>query len=148
MDIEFRAKSIDDGKWVYGYYVQRQEYTPAPIGCTEEKYNKSLKHYIFQDGFSDWNMAKPWYRIDIDHKTLGQYTGLIDKNNKKIYNGDIVDSFSEEDGYKTLVVTHYNYQCTFNSGFGLFDVDNEDDYYHDTVEIIGNIHDNPEITIS
>lgn len=145
-DIEFRAKDIDNGKWVYGYYVKRQEYTPSPIDCTSEDWDKSLKYFIFSDGFADWNMKTPWYKTDIDPKTLGQYAEFIDKNNKKVYEGDIVKSVSEEDGEKILVVKHYAYQEA--SGFSLFDKDDDDDYYYDTIEIIGNIHDNTELIVS
>ena len=79
--------------------------------------------------------------------TIGQYTGLTDKNGKKIFEGDIVEGedFTAEDGGYGIV--------TFDEG--AFEVvgscDNNivgtfhENYYGKDFEIIGNIHDNPEL---
>jgi uncharacterized phage protein (TIGR01671 family) len=77
---------------------------------------------------------------------LMQYTGLHDKSGVEICEGDVVRSVSEEDGENMLVVIHHVYQGTFQSGFSLVNPDTgDDDYYHDRVEVIGNIYENPEL---
>lgn len=77
---------------------------------------------------------------DFITETIGQYTGLTDKNGKKIFEGDICKHRSDFSGeYIISVVTYTDGQflaiADENSGFNL----------SDKLEVIGNIHDNPEL---
>ena len=80
------------------------------------------------------------YNKAVQPESIGQYTGLTDKNGKKIFEGDICKHRSNFSGkYIISVVTYtdgyFLAMADENSGFDL----------SDKLEIIGNIHDNPEL---
>lgn len=82
-EIKFRAKRIDNGRWVYGHYFR----TPL----TEE--NSGLPHdkgwFFLSDGNMRDCIEQDNVAYVIDPETLGEYTGLKAKN-KEIYEGDII----------------------------------------------------------
>lgn len=121
-EVEFRAKNLKSGEWEYGYYL-------------EMKYNDERHSYIKKfDGPSK----------EVDPKTLGQYTGYIDLQNQKIYEGDIV-RVTNEDTYES-----WNSEVRRR---GVIDVSGCD-YDYTLIEwadddlvtqVIGNKYDNPEL---
>lgn len=129
-EILFKAKRKDNGAWIEGYYQKRYDL----LGNEE--------HLIFRaDSYKVWEYA------EIDPKTLCQFTGLCDKNGKRIWENDILmahldESYPEDTTYETVEwgvagwVTH-----EANS------VDrqylNEFDTEH--FEVVGNIFDNKEL---
>lgn len=123
-EILFRGKRIDNGEWVEGYFV-----------------NLWLMHYQKHQPIITDNNAVSY---NVDPSTVGQYTGLTDKNGKKIFEGDIVktDKFSEPN--KQYIIKYdlqfgaFIGQDRYNLYFVTFDGDSGE------FEVIGNIHDNPE----
>ncbi|EKZ4829384.1 hypothetical protein QO275_001638 [Listeria monocytogenes] len=141
-EIEFRGKRIDNGEWVYGNLMQFED-SATFIFADERKGASTLTyaHFIIN------NMHA------IDEKTIRQYTVLKDKNGKKIFEGDIV-AFSEDDFHV------FNSQVEYFSedGYPAFDIKVPSTYYFDSnvfsevsmsglyeIEVIGNIHENPEL---
>lgn len=84
-------------------------------------------------------LANPRITTEIELKTVGTYTGLKDRNGKKIFEGDIVE-YREEYG----AVEYHDQEAMY---FVCFDgwLTDFDHIYGKEVEIIGNIHDNPEL---
>lgn len=117
-EILFRGKRTDNGEWVEGYYVK---------GSTRHCITMSLANYP---------------RYDVIPETVGQYTGLMDRNGKKIFEGDILRYYEEietrsrgKETLKGVYKVDYDY-C----GFSPLDCIA---CHH--CEVIGNIHDNPEL---
>lgn len=116
--ILFRGKRIDNSKWVEGdlyHDWSAQQTCPAIQICT---------------GLS---------RCFVIPESIGQYTGLTDKNGKKIFEGDICK------GYNFLHENRTIYEVGFDDGqFALCD-ESGTSWHHshiDNIEVIGNIHDN------
>lgn len=133
--ILFKGKRVEDGKWIYGYYRYIEEHYANP--------NENKKYFIKSknNGID--------YEIDIE--TLNQYTGCEDKNGKPIFEGDIVRingwwNASGPAGYeKNITVVRY---CDDVCGFTpMCNYDCDCGVYHEAsdCEVIGNIHDNPEL---
>jgi len=85
--IEFRGKCMNDDEWYYGYLYIHE----PPLKCLCDEIKEEPKHYIVKTGDADWNMYRPMDMIEVDKNTIGQFTGFFDKNNCKIFEGDIVE---------------------------------------------------------
>lgn len=118
--IIFRGKRKDNGKWVYGFYALFAS-------------NKGLKHGIYTG--AENGCVIPY---EVDPETVGQFTGLCDKNGKKIFEGDIVKCLSLEYGYVNKEV----YYSEDKAKFALHScgTDYEFDEYIN-VEVVGDIYD-------
>lgn len=127
-EILFRGKNYK-GKWVFGHYAYCFNYPDDSI----------KKHWILDGETEDGQRGD----YEIDPATLGQYTGLPDKSGKKIFEGDILSDGS----YSNIVVRWSERLASFalvREGWlhtHFFGESAEASYY----EIIGNIHDNPEM---
>lgn len=130
-EIKFRGRTLNGGQWVYGSLLQ-DDYGNC---CIVE----------FVDHHEQWH--------DVEPNSLGQFTGLLDKNGKEIYEGDIVSYddtpyFPSGNKYKGEVVVYrgawcvkyYEAWCDEYFYSTLF----SDDFANHKTVIIGNIYDNIE----
>lgn len=118
-EILFRGKRKDNGEWVYGTPIFYSSGTT--VMCNEYQRNEN-----------------------IDLKTVGQYTGLKDKNGKRIFEGDIVLKRTHN-GKKPMPVYFDGGQFTCGVGGGSSTPSHYYSLEDKQIEVIGNIHDNPEL---
>lgn len=123
-EILFRGKRLDNDEWVEGFY-------------STVYFGNGREPAIIPDEEFKWEPFR------VNPETVGQYTGLTDKNGKKIFEGDIVKYgnspclvvFEQRNGtaYFGIVISEIE-----TYGFGNY-------ASPDVVEVIGNIYDNPEL---
>ena len=121
-EILFRGKRVDNGEWVKGFYV-----------CIPDT------HYIMTgkfDSLTNGIINSEAYKVDLD--TVGRFTGLEDKLGTKIFEGDVIDDL----GVEYIVVFDSDY-AQFRGKFDGWNA--EISHIASRCEVIGNIHDNPEL---
>ena len=138
-EILFRGKT-DDGKWVEGVFIP---------DCLESLKNQQVGWGWIKRHWLTGEFDVHTETVEVIRETVGQFTGLTDKNGKKIFEGDIVkfhtETYTQE--YDTIGVIEY-----FNGAFGIAYGNgkhllefNSMSMYVRWYEVIGNIHDNPEL---
>lgn len=132
-DILVRGKESDDGSWVYGWYC-RYPFSRWPLK------DAIIPAEDAEDGYHHF--------VEVDGSTVGQFTGRLDKNGKRVFEGDVLDFFSGES--RGVVLWSDHDQCYIISPDGdenlhLDDFGNygKPEYF----EVVGNIHDNPELLV-
>ena len=131
-EIIFRGKRLDNGEWVEGYLY---EHEPPLAGIVSENdVPEPSKWFVARTGFADWNMPRPVEFVEVDPSTVGQYTGLNDKNGKKIFEGDILSLW-----------TGRPHVVRFKNGAFILEDSAIPMSFAIKFEIIGNIHDNLEL---
>ena len=132
--IRFRGFNKKRGIWLYGNYILNRG-----------------AHFIAPQEFAD---GKTWEDYEVEQESIGQYTGLTDKNGKEIYDGDIVSHPWKDPIFGVFVETGQFVHSTicFNNGAFVvnYRLQGEYIYLQDFVrlkclEVVGNIHDNPEL---
>jgi len=138
-DAVFRGKRLETNEWVYGGLHKHQIFRACPI----ENFDSNEQLLIVNDGFISNTTENPVYVIPIKYSTAGQYTGLPDKNSKKIFEGDIIEYYGFY-GYVLFEDGMFIMSGIANTQFGKY---KQPLCYHDSAEceVIGNIHDNPEL---
>lgn len=136
-EIKFRGKRVDNDEWVYGYLVFSEDY------MFDYSYRIDIPYIIPIDNFN----LKDYKEYRVDEKTVGQYTGLKDKNGKEVYEGDLIryknggieeiDEVFFDKEYGTFEIAfNRNKSNSATLGFWIADLDEESSY-----KIIGNIYD-------
>lgn len=119
-DIEFRGKRTDNGEWVHGNLVS---------GCNGK--------YAYIAGFGNKDLCINY--VNVHPETVGQYTGLEDKNGTKIFEGDIVKRF----WFDKMCIYQIDYDNVLARFVGRAGI-NFTAFYCDSeeFEVVGNIYDN------
>ncbi len=138
-EIKFRGKHKNPygDKWVHGYYaLEDGEHVIVMPHSTS--YEKALKEKRPISPIS--------VKHTVDYNTIGQYTGLKDKNEKEIYEGDIIE-WTTHSGNK------YRFSVKYSNKYAQYIIVNTKDISmeyeplgdFENIEVIGNIYDNPEL---
>lgn len=127
-EILFRGKRADNGEWVEGYLLQSDLIVPIGQNFNFTRYGD--KNIITSDSQIEFYKVIP--------ETVGQYTGLTDKNGTKIFEGDII-KIRNKTRYVFFGVCRYRH--TKYGGYAV-DLSVKDG---SNCEVIGNIYDNPEL---
>ena len=148
-EILFRGKRLDNGEWIEGHLLT--------VTLREE-----TAYLIFADSFKIvCGEVKASLHALVDPATVGQYTGLKDKHGKRIFEGDLLNGFrypflrdNAHNYFAEVVwfdnspafglVTHKN---PLSAVRGISDGNTEymEDFDPNNWEVIGNVHDNPEL---
>ncbi|MDY6287971.1 MAG: YopX family protein [Bacteroidales bacterium] len=129
-EILFRAKRLDNGEWVYGY----------------------IRHYQNNQHTTEkWTIYEPALSLEyeVDPATIGQYTGLTDKNGTKIFEGDILKVFyygkSKIFGVVKFGKTRFFIDDNFMGMGDYMKTPMNEMFSRYEFEVVGNVHDNPEL---
>lgn len=142
--IKFRGKDTETDKWVYGFYLRLEDIFRKPIEgkkrITNRIYTGSADSCVAPT--TGYEFSGDWYEVDPD--SIGQFTGLMDCKGREIYEGDIVrvritnDRFKKNPRFRNGVVTFCEYDGGWTNGCYFR-------FLPQRMEVIGNIHDNPEL---
>lgn len=164
-EILFRAKTTGDGRWIYGSLLVEKQDNSEVNFISNDEVEKTV--YI-QFEKNEWGRYTNEYgriawccvprKKEVAPETVGQYTGLTDKNGKRIFEGDIIKTH-----YANTPKADFIEQVVFHNGrfCGMYEHDKmkmwatladgikhlpqDKSVYMEWCEIIGNIHDNLEL---
>lgn len=129
-EILFKAKSVEYGKWLEGYYLKKYDFLGKEV------------HFIFLE-----YRPNAWRCIEVNPDTICQFTGLCDKNGNKIWENDILkahldESYPEDATYETV---EWGVAGWVGHETGSTDKEYLDEFDLEHYEVVGNIFDNKEL---
>ena len=142
-EVIFRGKRTDNGKWECGDLLSPNEFNAIP-------------HIVYIDYLNEYGDIGE-ISTPVIPETVGQYTGLTDKNGVRIFEGDIVKCTDTINDFEFNAVVEFgNPNGEYNWGYQLKFISGEDSNFdilcwvdmEETgayIEVIGNIHDSPEL---
>ena len=158
-EILFKAKRKDNEQWVEGFYYVHE----PPLQCFPDENNEKPRHTIAITAFADWNMPRGVQFLEVIPETVSEYTGLTAKNKTKAFEGDIILHIDEHQNQIRGVIKFGIIPLEFdkrlkNVGFYVELINDGANRWNSWLrcdigfwindqhaEIIGNIHDNPEL---
>jgi uncharacterized phage protein (TIGR01671 family) len=157
-EILFKGKQTYDGKWVEGfYYLKRDRY----VGDKEFISEKHMITTGIVEASGSYQESEETIEYSVIPETVGQYTGLTDKNGNKIFEGDIVKArWRKQSDYALGMVIFENgtfkikvlgtkkqreFEKYTDADVRAYAIENNFLNRGFNIEVIGNIHENPEL---
>ena len=143
-EIIFRAKILNWKKpnkikrWFTGYYATLKDTSY----CFKEDHDKcpvTTHHLLLQEQSTDWGLPNELIPLEIDPKTLCQFTGYVDKNGVKIFEKDLVKVANGDIGHVYWDEEAAAYRVTFKKDKYIYAFGSR---FQDEYEVVGNIIDN------
>lgn len=138
-DIIFRGKRCDDGQWIYGSLNTFDVHYQALSGRMVDRFEAYI--HAHPD-------SKPWNESveEVNPETVGQYTGVLDKDGNKIFEGDVIER--KQCGGYVIGLVNFADGCFcvrtdkyHNPAIDVFMVESE-------TTVVGNPYDNPELVVT
>lgn len=161
-EILFRGRRIDNMEWVFGSLLYREDMDEAVCAVLEQEKTPLYQRYMRcrDEGIFEQIEQNPplvYKHWVVSRYTVGQFTGLCDKNGNRIFDGDVLEIERKSDGlgtyfdpplqYPAKVVVRWD-MCSW-----LWEVCGQEEHYlhfpdawcHYKCQVVGNIYDNPEL---
>ena len=132
-EILFRGKRLDNGEWIDGMLFDGEHFAVIADKIMQSDWHPTIDNFLI-------------FGKQVIPETVGQYTGLNDKNAKKIFEHDILKAYDPLDKRYFIGVVKY-----FDASFYICDTNSVPCYFGEysftdfEVEVIGNIYDDPEL---